>query len=189
MADYKTARIPKQPETDTEPGKETLLELKKSKQQPEAPNKVERSKEMTHCGKEQIVYIKLNGLHFFENHSFEVQNDEEIRAMVSSVKDNNVTQPAFVHPCENDGYEIVVGHRHQKASKLARYMDMPCIVRNLTDDAGILQMVEHNMNQYETILPSERGKTLKYSLGPSLTRIPAFRARLTRKTHAGAEQK
>ena len=144
---------------------------------------------MTHCGKEQIVYIKLNGLHFFKNHSFEVQDDEEIRAMVSSVKDNNVTQPAFVHPCENDGYEIVAGHRHQKASKLARYMDMPCIVRNLTDDAGILQMVEHNMNQYETILPSERGKTLKYSLGPSLTRIPAFRARLTRKTHAGAEQK
>ena len=62
--------------------------------------------------------------------------------MVSSVKDKGVTQPAIVRPREDGGYEIVSGHRRQKASELAGFADMPCIVRNLTDDEAITQMVE-----------------------------------------------
>ena len=39
-----------------------------------------------------------------------------------------------------------------------------CIVRNLTDDEAITQMVEDNLNQREEILPSERAKALKMQL-------------------------
>lgn len=113
---------------------------------------------------EQIVYIKLSELHAFKNHPFQVRNDEEMKAMVSSVRDKGVTQPAIVRPREDGGYEIVAGHRRQKASELAGYADMPCIVRNLTDDEAITQMVEDNLNQREEILPSERAKALKMQL-------------------------
>ena len=113
---------------------------------------------------EQIVYIKLSELHAFKNHPFQVRNDEEMKAMVSSVRDKGVTQPAIVRPREDGGYEIVSGHRRQKASELAGYADMPCIVRNLTDDEAITQMVEDNLNQREEILPSERAKALKMQL-------------------------
>ena len=82
-------------------------------------------------GEEQIVYIKLNELHAFKNHPFEVRGDEEMRAMVSSVKDKGITQPAIVRPREDGGYEIVSGHRRQKASELAGYADMPCSIRSL----------------------------------------------------------
>ena len=99
-----------------------------------------------------------------QTHPFEVRDDEEMRAMVSSVKDKGVTQPAIVRPREDGGYEIVSGHRRQKASELAGYADMPCIVRNLTDDEAITQMVEDNLNQREEILPSERAKALKMQL-------------------------
>lgn len=113
---------------------------------------------------EQIVYLKLTDLHAFKNHPFQVRNDEEMKAMVSSVKDKGVTQPAIVRPREDGGYEIVSGHRRQKASELAGFTDMPCIVRNLTDEQAITQMVEDNMNQRETILPSEKAKALKMQL-------------------------
>ena len=76
--------------------------------------------------------------------------------MVSSVRDKGVTQPAIVRPREDGGYEIVSGHRRQKASELAGFVDMPCIVRDLTDEQAITQMVEDNTNQRENILPSER---------------------------------
>ena len=115
-------------------------------------------------GDEQIVYLKLSDLHAFKNHLFQVRNDEEMRAMVSSVKDKGVTQPAIVRPREDGGYEIVSGHRRQKASELAGYADMPCIIRNLTDEQAITQMVEDNTNQRENILPSERAKALKMQL-------------------------
>ena len=113
---------------------------------------------------EQIVYIKLSELHAFKNHPFQVRNDEEMKAMVSSVRDKGVTQPAIVRPREDGGYEIVSGHRRQKASELAGFMDMPCIIRNLTDEQAITQMVEDNTNQRENILPSERAKALKMQL-------------------------
>lgn len=113
---------------------------------------------------EQIVYLKLSDLHAFKNHPFQVRNDEEMRAMVSSVKDKGVTQPAIVRLREDGGYEIVSGHRRRKASELAGFTDMPCIVRNLTDEQAITQMVEDNTNQRENILPSERAKALKMQL-------------------------
>ena len=68
-----------------------------------APKEPEKPKDAPRRGKEQIVYIKLNELHAFKNHPFEVRDDEEMRAMVSSVKDKGVTQPAIVRPREDGG--------------------------------------------------------------------------------------
>ena len=66
-----------------------------------------RQKEAPRPGKEeQIVYIKLSELHAFKNHPFQVRNDEEMKAMVSSVRDKGVTQPAIVRPREDGGDEI-----------------------------------------------------------------------------------
>ena len=146
--------VKKEPEKKTAP----TVQAAPTPKEPEKPQDAPRR------GKEQIVYIKLNELHAFKNHPFEVRDDEEMRAMVSSVKDKGVTQPAIVRPREDGGYEIVSGHRRQKASELAGYADMPCIVRNLTDDEAITQMVEDNLNQREEILPSERAKALKMQL-------------------------
>ena len=71
-----------------------------------APKEPEGPKEVPRRGEEQIVYIKLNELHAFKNHPFEVRDDEEMRAMVSSVKDKGVTQPAIVRPRE-DGAPMI----------------------------------------------------------------------------------
>lgn len=137
------------------PGAKPAAQPEKAAQAPtEAPRR----------GDEQIVYLKLSDLHAFKDHPFQVRNDEEMRAMVSSVKDKGVTQPAIVRPREDGGYEIVSGHRRQKASELAGFTDMPCIIRNLTDEQAITQMVEDNTNQRENILPSERAKALKMQL-------------------------
>ena len=155
-----------------QPGKtEKAAPSEKTEKAPKAPSpakgapEVKAPAEAPRPGKkEQIVYIKLSELHAFKNHPFQVRNDEEMKAMVSSVRDKGVTQPAIVRPREDGGYEIVSGHRRQKASELAGFVDMPCIVRDLTDEQAITQMVEDNTNQRENILPSERAKALKMQL-------------------------
>ena len=137
----------------------------KAAQKPAPTKKGEKAPKAPKPAKdEQIVYLKLSDLHAFKNHPFQVRNDEEMKAMVSSVRDKGVTQPAIVRPREDGGYEIVSGHRRQKASELAGFTDMPCIIRNLTDEQAITQMVEDNTNQRENILPSERAKALKMQL-------------------------
>ena len=69
--------VKKEPEKKTAPTVQTAPTPKKPEKPQDAPRR----------GKEQIVYIKLNELHAFKNHPFEVRDDEEMRAMVSSVKD------------------------------------------------------------------------------------------------------
>ena len=163
MAGKRTSPLP-----DGKPISEPAAEKKapaKEVAPPPEPEKPPEPKEAPRKGEpEQIVYINLSELHGFKNHPFGVRDDEEMRAMVESVKDKGVTQPAIVRPREDGGYEIVSGHRRQKASELAGYFEMPCIVRNLTDEEAITQMVEDNTNQRENILPSERAKALQMQL-------------------------
>jgi len=126
---------------------------------PPEPREAPRSNEQ-----EQIVYLNLSELYAFKDHPFQVKKDDEMAAMVESVKDKGVTQPAIVRPREGGGYEMVSGHRRQMASELAGFTNMPCVIRNLTDDEAITQMVEDNTNQREEILPSEKAKALKMQL-------------------------
>ena len=126
-----------------------------TEQQPPAP------RDATRGVKEEIVYLNLSELHPFKNHPFGVRDDAEMQGLVESVKAAGVNQPALVRPREGGGYEIIAGHRRQRASELAGFANMPCIVRNMTDDEAILAMTDDNLRQREKIVPTERGAALK----------------------------
>lgn len=112
---------------------------------------------------EQIVRIPLTELHHFPDHPYGIREDQAMQDTVDSVKQNGVVVPAIVRPRADGGYEIVAGHRRKLASEQAGFTDMPCIVRNLTDDEAIIQLVDSNA-QREDVLPSERAKAYKMRL-------------------------
>ena len=128
---------------------------------PPAPEVPPTPRDATRDEKEEIVYLDLSDLHPFKDHPFGVRDDAEMKSLVESVRNGGVNQPALVRPREGGGYEIIAGHRRQMASQLAGYRNMPCIVRNMTDDEAILAMTDDNLRQRETILPSEKALSLK----------------------------
>ena len=128
---------------------------------PPAPEVPPTPRDATRAEKEEIVYLDLSNLHPFKDHPFGVRDDAEMKSLVESVRNGGVNQPALVRPREGGGYEIIAGHRRQMASQLAGYRNMPCIVRNMTDDEAILAMTDDNLRQRETILPSEKAMSLK----------------------------
>ena len=128
---------------------------------PPAPEVPPTPRDATRGEKEEIVYLDLSDLHPFKDHPFGVRDDAEMKSLVESVRNGGVNQPALVRPREGGGYEIIAGHRRQMASQLAGYRNMPCIVRNMTDDEAILAMTDDNLRQRETILPSEKAMSLK----------------------------
>ena len=146
----KEAPVPPKPEAAPKEAKSPEQE------QPAAPRDATRSAEP-----EQIVYINLSELHPFKNHPFGVRDDSEMKGLVESVKASGVNQPALVRPREDGGYEIIAGHRRQKASELAGFANMPCIVRNMTDDEAVLAMTDDNLRHREKILPTEKANSLK----------------------------
>ncbi len=99
-----------------------------------APEEPPQPKDASRREKEEIVYLDLSQLHPFQDHPFGVRDDNEMKGLVSSVWAGGVHQPDLVRPLEGGGYEIIAGHRRQRASELAGYKNMPCIVRNMTDD-------------------------------------------------------
>ncbi|RKJ47962.1 ParB/RepB/Spo0J family partition protein [bacterium 1XD42-1] len=126
-----------------------------------APEQPPQPRDATRAEKEEIVYLNLSELFPFKDHPFGVRDDAEMKGLVESVKDNGVHQPALVRPREGGGYEIIAGHRRQRASELAGFANMPCIVRNMTDDEAILAMTDDNLRHREKILPMEKAQSLK----------------------------
>ena len=112
---------------------------------------------------EKVVTLNPADITDFPNHPFKVKQDEAMAEMVDSVKQYGVLVPALVRPKADGGYEMVAGHRRKCAATLAGITEMPCIVRNLTDDEATIIMVDSNL-QRETILPSEKAFAYKMKL-------------------------
>ena len=114
--------------------------------------------------REQVQQIPIDALHPFINHPFKVLDDEAMTRTVESIAQYGVLAPLIARPRpDGDGYEIISGHRRQYAAKLAGLDTLPVIVRQMSDDAAVILMVDSNL-QREHILPSERAFAYKMKL-------------------------
>ena len=113
--------------------------------------------------REQVQQIPIEELFPFKEHLFKVLDDEAMQRTVESVAQYGVLAPLIARPRPEGGYEIISGHRRQYAAKLAGLDTLPVIVREMTDDAAVILMVDSNL-QRENILPSERAFAYKMKL-------------------------
>ena len=113
--------------------------------------------------REQVRQIPIGELFPFKNHPFKVLDDDSMSDTVESVKQYGVLSPLIARPRPKGGYEIISGHRRQHAAELAGLETLPVIVREMSDDAAVILMVDSNL-QREHILPSERAFAYKMKL-------------------------
>ena len=121
----------------------------------------EESRQEQH--REQVQQIPIGELFPFKNHPFKVLDDESMQRTVESVEQYGVLSPLIARPRPEGGYEIISGHRRQHAAQLAGLDTLPVIVRQMSDDAAVILMVDSNL-QREHILPSERALAYKMKL-------------------------
>ena len=113
--------------------------------------------------REQVQQIPVSELFPFKNHPFKVLDDDAMTRTVESISQFGVLAPLIARPRPEGGYEIISGHRRQYAAKLAGLDTLPVIVRQMSDDAAVILMVDSNL-QREHILPSERALAYKMKL-------------------------
>lgn len=113
--------------------------------------------------REYVKAIPLEKISDFPDHPFKVRIDEKMMEMIGSVREYGVLSPAVVRPKEDGTYEMIAGHRRKLASQMADRPDIPCIVRDLTDEEATIIMVDSNL-QREEILPSEKAFAYKMKL-------------------------
>ena len=114
-------------------------------------------------GSETVQEVPLLELYPFQNHPFQVRDDEAMQKTVESIAQRGVLSPAIVRPRREGGYEIIAGHRRKRGSELAGRETMPVLVRTLDDDEATIIMVDSNL-QREKILPSEKAFSYKLKM-------------------------
>ena len=114
---------------------------------PSAADLFSTQEERDNESRESVREIPLGEISDFPNHPFQVKMDESMADMAESVKQYGVLVPALVREKPEGGYEMIAGHRRKMASELAEKKEIPCIVRNLTDDEAIIIMVEPICNK------------------------------------------
>ena len=124
---------------------------------------MDKEKTMNAQDKSAATQISIRQIHPFRNHPFKVLDDDRMKDLVQSVKDNGILNPVLVRPDEQGGFEMISGHRRMHAAKLAGLTTVPAIIKEMTDDEAVIAMVDSNM-QREEILPSERAFSLKMKM-------------------------
>lgn len=109
----------------------------------------------------EIDEIRVSEIIPFQNHTFQVRDDDEMEKLVESVRRNGIINPAIVFWNEAGNIEMIAGHRRMRACELAGIETIPVIVKNVTRDDAIIIMGETNLRSRETILPSEKAYTYK----------------------------
>lgn len=111
----------------------------------------------------RVQEIPIDQIDDFPSHPFKVRMDDSMIEMAESVKQHDILVPAIVRPKENGHYEMVAGHRRKLACTLIAKLQLPCIVRELTDEEATIIMVDSNL-QREQLLPSEKAFAYKMKL-------------------------
>ena len=105
---------------------------------------------------ESIVEIALSELYAPEFHPFMVLDDASMTRLSENIKRYGVREPGLARPRSDGGYELLCGNRRRRACEIADIPTMPVIVRELDDDSAAICMVDSNLEQRETLLPSEK---------------------------------
>ena len=113
--------------------------------------------------KEKVEELDISLLDSFPDHPFKVLENEELKKLQDSIKDNGILEPIIVRKKDDGRYEIVSGHRRKKACELNGLTKIPCLIRDMSDDDATIYMVDSNMHR-EVILPSEKAFAYKMKL-------------------------
>ena len=111
----------------------------------------------------QAMQLLIQKLRPFENHPFQVKDDDEMEQLVWSVLTQGVLTPLVVRPLENDEYEVISGHRRLRACQKAGIETVPALIYALDRDAAAIALVDSNLHR-ENILPSEKAFAYKMKM-------------------------
>ena len=111
----------------------------------------------------KTVNLDIRKLHPFEGHPYKVLDDEDMEALVESIRTQGVLTPLCVRQMEDDVYEIISGHRRLHACKKAGITTVPTLTYSLDRNAAAIALVDSNMHR-EHILPSEKAFAYKLKM-------------------------
>jgi ParB family chromosome partitioning protein len=76
-----------------------------------------------------------------------IMTDDALEELASSIKAQGIIQPIVVRPVGKDKYEIIAGERRWRAGQLAELSEIPCLVKDIPDEAAIAMALIENIQR------------------------------------------
>ena len=108
-------------------------------------------------------YLPINKLRPFENHPFQVKDDDEMDQLVFSVLTQGLLTPIVVRETDTEEYEVISGHRRLRACQKAGIETVPALIYSMDRDAAVIALVDSNLHR-EHLLPSEKAFAYKMKM-------------------------
>lgn len=106
-----------------------------------------------------VKYININDIKPNKNQPRKVFDEDKIAELAASITEHGIIQPLVVREKEN-GYEIVAGERRWRAARKAELKEVPCLIRQFTDEENMLIAIIENM-QREDLNPIEEAEGIE----------------------------
>ncbi|MBQ4101025.1 MAG: recombinase family protein, partial [Oscillospiraceae bacterium] len=113
--------------------------------------------------RDEVVMLPIDALHDYPNQPFRTYSDEKLDELVEDIKINGVLSPIIVRKRAEGGWQILAGHNRKRASRKAGRTELPCIIKNVSDDEAIILAIDSNI-QREIILPSEKAWAYRFKM-------------------------
>ena len=131
---------------------------KESSKQAKADTAAKKSDE-TEASQGGVLYIDINDIKPNTGQPRKHFDEEKLEELASSIQQHGLIQPIVLRKLET-GYEIVAGERRWRACRIVGLKEVPCIVKELTDEENMLLAIIENM-QREDLNPIEEAEGLK----------------------------
>ena len=114
---------------------------------------------------ESIVMLPVEELadhpSYAQGAPFRAASEDRIKHMSESIRRSGILSPLLVRPFEGH-YQIIGGHCRKRAAMRCGYQELPCIVKDVDDDAVIdLLLTDNLLQRLDTLLPSEKGRAYR----------------------------
>lgn len=134
-------------------------------------------KERNDAKLKKIEEIPLSEIDPFPDHPYKVKDDEDMEALIESIRVQGIITPCTVRMKKKEGrYELISGHRRMRACEILGIPTLRCEVMELTKEEATILMVESNFQRTQ-ILPSEKAFAYKMRMQAMRQHILRLRQR------------
>ncbi|MBB1434994.1 ParB/RepB/Spo0J family partition protein [Pseudoalteromonas sp. SG43-6] len=95
----------------------------------------------------ELQKLPIEFLHSGKYQPRKDMSEEALEELASSIRSQGIIQPIVVRPVAENSYEIIAGERRWRAAQIAKLDVVPCIIKDVPDEAAVAIALIENIQR------------------------------------------
>lgn len=95
----------------------------------------------------ELQKLPIEFLHSGKYQPRKDMSEEALEELASSIRSQGIIQPIVVRPVAENSFEIIAGERRWRAAQIAKLESVPCIVKDVPDEAAVAIALIENIQR------------------------------------------